>query len=465
MEIKLRDYQSKIIGSLRNEIKNGSKRMLMVAPTGAGKTIMFSFLVSEHIKRGGRVLVFTHRKELLKQAGGTFEKFGLTPERITAGKFPSMKSNLHVAMIETFARRIESYLSFLQSRTMIIIDEAHLSTFEKVFPHFSENTLVIGATATPYRKGAKAKGLDEFYSAIVQEVDTPELISNGFLSPARTYAVKVDLSKAKKYGDDYDMSEYYKENRMWHGVVRNWENIAKGTKTLLFSSNVENSVKVAEEFNLMGYEARHIDGNTPGKIRDEILDWFDKTRGAIVCNCGILNAGFDQSDIETVILYRATTSLPLFLQMCGRGSRIHEGKTHFNILDFGNNVHRMDFWEAPRIWSLKKDVTRSNKEDAMPIKICKKCTAVVPVSTKVCPYCNTDFVKTKSEKIAELELITSDEIKTAVAEGNFETLELIAEAKGYHKRWVVHQIGRDVEKLKAYAAAKGYHQGWVHRQL
>jgi len=152
----------------------------------------------------------------------------------------------------------------------------------------------------------------------------------------------------KLRGNDYDLSGVYEENRTYEGVVKNWKRHTPGTKTLLFAANVDASKRVAREFCANGIEAKHIDGNTSAAEREAALEWFASTDDAVLCNCGILTAGFDQPDIKTIILYRATTSLPLFLQMCGRGSRTAPGKTHFTILDFGNNIRRLGHWERPR---------------------------------------------------------------------------------------------------------------------
>src|SRR5690554_5076878 len=185
--IKLRPYQRELIQKLRTNLRSGNRRIVLCAPTGAGKTIMFTYIAKRHIEKGGRVLVFTHRKELLSQAGGSFKKFGLEPELITAGSNPDLSKTLHVSMIETFDRRLEEYSLFLASRTLIIIDEAHLNSFTKVFPEVPDGAIVLGATATPYRKGKKLPELSEFYQDLVQGIDTPELVEMGFLSPARTY--------------------------------------------------------------------------------------------------------------------------------------------------------------------------------------------------------------------------------------------------------------------------------------
>ena len=131
--IKLRPYQNDIIQSLRNSFKR-NRRTILCAPTGAGKTIMFTYLISEHLKRGGNVLVLTHRSELLKQAGSSFEKFGLTPEYITSGSKPDLQARLHVGMVETIDRRKETYTDFIASKSLVVIDEAHLNIFTKLLP-------------------------------------------------------------------------------------------------------------------------------------------------------------------------------------------------------------------------------------------------------------------------------------------------------------------------------------------
>lgn len=422
---------------------------------------MFSYMVSEHYKKGGKILIFTHRKELLNQAGSSFEKFGLRPEYIKSGSKVDLNERLHVCMIETFNRRLLEYDRFLKSRTMIIIDEAHLDSFSKIFDSFSDKTIVIGATATPFRKNNQ-KGLDEFYTDIVQGIDTPDLIDKGFLSDAITYGVDIDLKGLKKKGDDFDTSTYYEENKVYEGVVYNYEKYCKGKKTLIFASNVESSKQVCNEFNSRGYECRHIDGTTPEHIRSETLSWFNENQSAIVSNCGILNAGFDQPDIEAVVLYRATTSLPLFLQMCGRGSRITANKKSFTILDFGNNIKRLNFWEAPREWSLKKE-QKKKKDGVPPIKECKSCGAFIPAQTKVCKFCNFEYIQEEKERnpFAELVLLPKPKILSIASKSSIEEKAEMAKSKLISPYWVLHNI-KDIDEARLFCKLMGYKKGFEH---
>ena len=450
--IKLRPYQNDIIKSLRTTLGK-HRRTILCAPTGAGKTIMFTYLISEHLKRGGNVLVLTHRTELLKQSGSSFQKFGLSPEFIVAGSKPDLSAKLHVCMVETLERRKEAYNEFILSKSLVVIDEAHLNIFTKILPSISPKAYVIGATATPERKGRTTPSLDEFYTGIVQRIDTPQLIEQGFLSTAKTYGMPISLKGIKRRGNDYDTSEYYEENKTYIGVVKNWKRLCEGKKTILFASNVKSSKRVCEEFNASGYPARHIDGNTPQNEREETLEWFNKTPDAIVCNCGILNAGFDQPDIESVILYRATTSLPLYLQMCGRGSRTTKDLNEFTILDFGENVKRHGFWEDDRVWSLSKKAVR---EMAAPVKDCPKCMAMLPTQAKECQYCGHIFpVKLTEAEEVELQLLDKAKIMSEFKTMSNRELAEACKDKTIKASWVLHNK-TDKEDARDFIKEMGY---------
>lgn len=457
--MKLRPYQENTIESIRSNFKEGHRRILMSAPTGSGKTATFVFMVSEHLKRGGKVLILTHRTELVNQTDKTFSVFGLSPEFITAGSKPNLSEKLHVAMIETIYKRAPEYAEFINSRTMIVTDECHLTTFNKIFPYISEKTLVIGATATPLRTG-KQESLSEFYTKMVQEIDTPDLISQGFLCNVHTYGQLMETKGLKKVGEDYDTKQYYEDNKTYKGVVENYRRLVAGKKTIVFASNLESSKQVCAEFIQNGIAARHIDGTTPTNERTEILEWFKNTPTAVICNCGILTAGYDEPTIEVVILYRATTSLPLYLQMVGRGSRKWNGKEFFYLLDFGNNVARFDFWESPRYWSLDKPV-KIEKVGASPIKDCKNCGALVSNKALSCEYCGAVFpAKEKYDKdeVKELQLLPKpDLLKKADL---IEKVKLV-KSKVLNAWYVLHNMEDHAEAYE-FCKLMGYKDGFIH---
>lgn len=397
--LQLRPYQQICISRIRECFAAGRKRIVLCAPTGAGKTAMFSYMVSRNLEKGGTALVVTDRIELMKQAGGAFNRLGLSPVNITAGSKPDLTHPLHVAMIETLSRRSEAYANFIASKQLIIFDEAHKAAFDKLFPYIHPDAFVIGATATPERKGGQ-ESLENFYGDIVQPIDTPDLIELGFLSDAMTYGIPIDLKGVKKIGGDYDANEMarrFEERRVYEGVIENYKRICPGTKTLAFSANIAQSKSLCDKLTGAGLNARHLDSEMAEWERNETLDWLRSTPDAILCNVGILTTGFDCPDIQTIILYRATTSLPLFLQMVGRGSRVTDTKKTFTILDFGNNIKAHKMWEAPRVWSLAKKPKRE-KKDAPSVKDCPSCGGLVAASAKTCKMCGWEFKPKRDPK-------------------------------------------------------------------
>lgn len=462
--ITLRDYQEKYITELRNSFVKGNKKVVLCAPTGAGKTIMFSYMTRNSFTKGNKVLILTDRKELFSQSDSVLCKLGMNPQLIKPNEKVDLNESLFVGMIQTIMRRIDMMKDWINSLDLIIIDEAHKSIFDNLFKHVNDKTYVIGATATPFREG-KQRALSEFYTNIIQVIDTPELINKGNLSKPISYGVKIDLKGVKTKGGDYDeksLADKYSEIKLFHGVYDNYTRICNGKKAIVFCPNIDSSKELVQSFIDKGLPAMHVDCYMSN--RDEIIDWFENTPGAILSNYGILTTGFDCPTIEVVILYRATKSLPLFLQMVGRGSRVTSSKSDFIILDFGNNIRQHNYWEEPRSWTLSK---KEKKEGAASIKECK-CGYLLYASIMECPECGHIFEKSTVEKekdiIVELQELSKTRLNNRIAKADFKELELIAVAKGYSKNWIFHQL-KSPNDFREYGKYKGFKPAWAEMQI
>jgi superfamily II DNA or RNA helicase len=481
--MQLRNYQSEMLVRIKEQFAAGNKRVIMQLATGGGKTAMFSAIAQMAVEKGNSVLVITHRRELLGQSGGTLGKFGLKAELLTARTKKIEPGILYVGMVETIKARIEKegYLEFVKSFKIIVIDEAHIQNFNAIFEMLDQSQYVIGATATPYRDG-KMRPLKDDYDVIVPGIQINGLIQEGFLTKAVSYGFTVDLSDVRITGGEFnekDLQAVYDEDKLYTGAVTQYEKFTAGTKFLAFAPTVLNSIRLAEEFNQAGIATAHIDAGTPDEERRTILADFAANKYKGLVNVGILTTGYDQPDIETIIIYRATKSLPLFLQMCGRGSRPSPGKNKFTIIDFGNNVGRHGFWQADREWSLDIAETKKRKEkEAPPVKECKVCGALIPLNSRVCPECGAEIPMTEKEKKAAA-LVLLDDSKEAQmdkyrrmspsrlqAKAEFATvseLEIMREAKGYKQGWVCHKL-KTLERFTAYEQLKGYRKGWARLQ-
>ena len=427
---------------------------------------MFSYMVKSSADRGKRCLILTDRVELLEQAGGTFGKFGIIYENITAKTKAIPVANVMVAMVETIKRRAKTRLDFqmlLRRIDLLIVDEAHKHSFDEVFQYLSESCYVIGATATPIRYNT-INPLSKYYTEMALGPSIQSLISGGFLAHPKYFGVEVDLSGVKmKAGefDENDMNKVYSDVKIFEGLKHNLELHAKGKKTMIFCPSVQSSMSVALELN-----CAHVDGTMSPTERDKILTHFENTPGAVLTNCGITTTGYDCPSIECIVLYRATTSLPLFLQMVGRGSRTTATKVEFIILDFGMNVQRFGYWHDERPWSLEvPDKKKKKKKDVFPVKFCPQCGAIVAVNVKTCEYCGYVWPVTEKERVfAELKELSYSEVQKRAKEAeSIEELEELRKAKGYKVGWLIHQLD-SFEQFQQYEQLKGYKRGWSQIQ-
>lgn len=465
--ITLRPYQKKLIDDIRLKFAQGLRRVILQLSTGGGKTVIFTHMVKTASERGNRCLILTDRIELLEQSGGTFDRLNIQYSNITSETRSVPNSRVCVAMVETIKRRVKQRLDFtiyLKSLDLLIIDEAHKAAFDPIFDYLKPECYVIGATATPVRQNAK-KPLSDYFSAIVEGPSIWQLIKDGYLSKPRYFGVSTDLSTVKiKAGefDERDQERVFTEVRVFEGLKENIARHAARMKTMIFCPSVASSQQVAHDLGCL-----HVDGSMPPAERDRILTEFENTPGSMLSNCAITTTGYDHPGIECIILYRATTSLPLYLQMIGRGSRVTEQKRTFIILDFGMNIQRFGYWHIDRTWSLNPPPRKNrNKDDVFPVKFCPACGAVMSVNVKTCEYCGYVWPITEKERIfAELQELSYSEVQKKMAQAaTVEEMEQIRVGKGYKVGYLLHKFTTE-QQFKEYEQLKGYRRGWAEIQV
>jgi superfamily II DNA or RNA helicase len=408
MTKELRPYQVHGINELAKKVQQGKKRILFQLPTGAGKTVAFAGLVNRFLnKQQRRILILVHREELLKQTIRTiFNWYDIMPVPVTAGMSYLPNGLVYVAMVETANNRLRKNPDYFKNIGLVIVDEAHLGLFRKMFDHYKE-TLIIGFTATPIA-ASKTEPLKNYFEDIVTSVDIPDLIAMGSLAPNKTYNIqnvsRKDLRISKGEFDEKQMAGVFSGTKHVQNAIAAYQKHALGKKTIVFNCNIDHSKKVNETFLSFGYESRHLDGEMNMKDRDAILKWFENTPGAILNNVGVATTGFDVPSIEAVIMNRSTMSLSLWLQCCGRGSRPFPWKSHFIIIDMGGNAFSHGDWSESHNW---KDMfffpEKAKTGGEAPVKECKGCGVLIHLSQKTCPHCGADnspHVKYDTERVS-----------------------------------------------------------------
>ncbi|WPV67998.1 DEAD/DEAH box helicase [Chitinophaga sp. LS1] len=353
-------YQERDLNILFDKLTHASKgyRILYQLPTGGGKTRIFSEIAKWYVTNFNRqVMVLTHRTELCKQTATTLTKIGIKNKVINSTVKQLRKREEHtcyVAMVETLRNRLKQGIINPASVGLVIIDEAHHNAFQKLLNKFPR-AIVVGVTATPLSSNADLP-MNKTYQELIVGESITGLIKQGYLAKPVNWRYDVELNSLKTgiYGD-FTIStsdELYSSNAMLELLLHAYETHSKHKKTLIFNNGIFTSRNVCKLFKDAGYPIKHLDNRHSPAEREEILKWFKKTKGAILTSVSILTTGFDEPSIQTVILNRATTSLTLYHQMIGRGSRRLPKKKNFNIIDLGNNIDRFGEWQAPMDWQL-----------------------------------------------------------------------------------------------------------------
>ena len=382
----LRPYQERFIKNIAAKLTNHRKVVAQLA-TGGGKTVCFAEICDRYCAKSSQdVLILVHREELLTQAAKSIR---LPVQKVIAGMKTIPPARVYVAMVESAHKRLHLF----ENIGMVIVDECHIGNFTKVIDHFKEQ-YIIGFTATPLA-AKKTNPLRNYFTDIVCGIDIPELIEDGFLCPEQTYSSSsiVERAKLKMKAGDFDqaqMGAMYKEPKYIETTLNAYKKHSLGRKTIIFNCNVEHSKAVNSAFIEAGFNSRHLDADSPDRV--EVLEWFANTPDAILNNIGIATTGFDQPDIETVIVNKATASMPLWLQMCGRGARPHPIKLAFTIIDLGGNCMTHGSWAASRNW---EDIFHNPKKPGAgvaPVKECPTCEALLHTSKMTC-FCGYEFPK------------------------------------------------------------------------
>ena len=437
----LRDYQLQAINDYEN---SEEKNILLQLPTGAGKTFTFCEIAKRFFTTEvKKVLILAHRNELMEQAKNSL---GERCFNIAEGvKSVPNDYDYYVGMVETVSRRLNKLPDF----GLIIIDECHIGNFKKL-PYFeNKNVKVLGVTATPIANPP----LSVLYKKMIMPTDINTLIERKFLLNSVAYGVASDVvgvQKFKSVGGDFDtkqLSDFYSSEQMVLNVIKAYQKYSMDKKALIFNVNVEHNNAVYLAFKQLGYNVYTIDGETPTKLRKDILDKFKNETNAIICNVGVLTTGFDEPSIQTIFLNRATKSLALYLQMIGRGSRLFNNKENFTIIDLGKNTDRFGFYDSFYDWEnyFKFGKSVGDGTGVAPSKECPNCSFIQHTRKVVCENCGHDFIEEKQrqekeEKEQQLYLLTREKPINIPTDNLFK----IAKERNWKEYAVLHKISEHI---------------------
>lgn len=389
---------------------DGNHLYLLGDFTVTHNTVTFGGLCQRFLaKHNKSILICVHREELLSSARNTlYNGFGIYSESITAGRKHIPQSKVYVGMIETVNNMLKRREAWAQHIGLIIVDECHIANFNKIYDYFNQ-ALILGFTATPIA-ASKKDPLKNYFDAIVTGPQINELIEMGSLCENVTYGIKGIETKnfniKRGEFDNFQMGNEFSKSKNVLNCVKKYEEKCEGKKTIVFNCNIAHSKLVNESFISYGYNSKHLDGTESKDERIKIFEWFKNNDDAILNNVSVATTGFDEPSIINVIVNRSTMSMPLWLQMCGRGSRPFKNKEYFNIIDLGGNTKLHGDWRVFRNWNniFNNPDKPSDGNGIAPIKNCEKCEAMIPAQSIICKYCGHEHLRVINYDQINLEL-------------------------------------------------------------
>ena len=433
--MQLRPYQTDTIAAIFNWWKTRpADYPLVVLPTAAGKTIVFSTLIKQLLESYPtiRIMVLAHTLELVEQANNKLSKvFDGAPVGVyCAGLGRKEIKQITIASRDSIRKKSTVVGRF----DLVMIDEAHListkenTSYRKIIAALAENSpglSVVGFTATPYRTGTGyIYGDGKLFADVAYSKTIRDLLRDGYLCPVTAKAVDdssiTNGDGLKITGGDFnakELAELVERNAVITAAVDEWMRLAfeQGRKaTAFFCASVAHAELVSKELMRRGVFAPVVTGNTDKKERGTILKEFAAGNIKAICNVACLTTGWDSPNLDCIALLRPTRSLALFIQIVGRGLRLHSAKKNTLLLDFGGNLERFGsidqaapparkgredkrIKECPQCASLvgyhKRRCECGYEFEPQPVKDCPQCGAELHPSATVCSGCQHVFVK------------------------------------------------------------------------
>ena len=353
--ISLRDYQTEAKNASE---QSKSQRQIISLPTGSGKTIVFCSMAKN------KTLILAHTDELIMQAEEK-ARF-VNPQAdlgIVKGDRREYDHQIVIASIQSISR--DDRLSEMpKDFQLLVTDECHhapANSYKKLYRHlgvldpnkvdqanyqFNPDLKHVGFTATPfrsdYRQEENAEMDDKSMMSVFDELtyykSILDLVSEGYLSDLKCIQVGVaDLSAVQTLGGDFNQGQLSQvmccpTNRTL--ILDKWMEHASDRQTLGFATRVDEAEVLAEVFSKAGIKSAYVTGAMRLEKRREIVRQYQRQEIQVLWNCQVLTEGFDDPRTDCVILGRPTQSSNLYMQMLGRGTRIHPDKENCLILDF-----------------------------------------------------------------------------------------------------------------------------------
>jgi len=395
----LRDYQEKTVSQVREAFRK-TKKVILCLSTGGGKTATAVHMIKSAVTSGKKCLFCADQINLIDQAVDEFTRFGVRVG-VIQGDHPlcDPQADVQICSPQTLSRRGIPDFDFC------IMDEIHHyhTVYDKIL---ARGGWCLGMSATPYRKGLGNK-----FDELVTPITMRELIDAGHLVDFRVFSPStINMDGVKTVAGDFEKKETADRcdrKKITGDVVKHWLRLGENRKTVAFCVNIGHANHMAKEFRKKGVKAEAINcymrrAEGGDKVKDAIRR-FKNGEIKILVSVSMLTKGFDQKDIECLIMARPTKSPALLVQMVGRGLRQYPNSRDCIIFDHAGNHQRLGFADEISIDRLdeksdnKSERKKKDRSEKLPIP-CPSCDYLKPTGVHKCAACGFE-----PENIQEIE--------------------------------------------------------------
>lgn len=442
--IQLRYYQQEALNALYDFfLTHPNGNPLIGLPTGTGKSVLPAAFIQGIMRQwpNQRFLMITHVKELIQQNADELLK--LWPDAPLGIYSAGLKSRdtAHPIVFGGVQSMIKQPAMF-GHRDIAFVDEAHLvsaeessqyQTFFAFMKLINPNLKIIGMSATLYRMGMGMITENGLFTDVVYDKTNlegfNELLNAGFMAPLIPLRTKTELDVS-----DVSVSKGEFVSTQLQGAVDKAEITFKALQELchagqnrkswlLFASGIEHAEHIAEQLGAFGVDCAPVHSKRPSDYNDAAIKAFKRNELRAIVNYGKLTTGFNHPEIDLIGMLRPTLSVPLWVQMLGRGTR--PAKSNCLVLDFARNTPRLGPINDPRIPN-KKGVGGGE----LPIKICESCGCYNHPRVRNCIQCGEEF----SFAIKLVSKAGTDELIRAAATEAIPQIEVLNVLKVHYEK-------------------------------
>lgn len=469
--MKLRDYQSIGKDKLYDKWEAGRQVVLLIAPTGSGKTLVLTSIAADFVEADMRVQIQVHRDKLIEQTREKLVACGVPEDRIgiQAGGYPEHPHRpLQICSQQTLVRRTKWKE---QPFDLHILDEAHLTGFTTVGKETirlcrERGRRMLPVTASPWRNSSK-EGY-EWCDDQVNLAGVQQLQDLGFLCRIRYFGLPsatLNLKGVSTRMGDYatgELSNVCSDPQVIAATVREWKDKSPGRRTMAFCVDLNHCEAVRSQFDADGVPALSITGDTSRKERERIAAAIENKDALLLCSCMALSEGADFPFVETALMLRPTKSRALAIQQLGRIARPYQypdGSWKVGlVLDQAGVVARHGFLEdlPPDLMRQMPREPHGGGGNPVMTKLCPECSYLCRIFDDRCPECGHLF----SDKVANtsklVELVRrgstddgaalSEKAKTDKMRRRYRSLRKQAHSQALLPGWAYHRFRREFDQ-------------------